>query len=307
MIESHNLVKMENPMIEEAIKNDFGFEVKNIEKVTKGYSSQVYEAEMDGNKIYVRINKDPKIFESEILGYEIFKKQGIPVPEILAYKENPETIKEPTMIMSAAKGSLINKNTPEEERSITFKNVGKLLHKINETKIEGYGKVIPKAGHLVGNFSTWKEFWADQQGHNDRALDFLIENKIVNSEEIEKIKKIYEEIGDLDFGKASLLHLDVHHGHFFTNKGEITGLIDLGMLTAGDPRYDIAMSLIFQKNEDRENFKQGYGELANDPIVNKYYAIIAIRKIYFRSKPGMEKPEESAKFIQELKDVLERV
>ncbi len=304
MIEAHNIVKMDNLMITEAVKKDFGFEIKNAEKVTKGYSSQVYEAEIDDNKIYIRINQDPKVFESEILGYEIFKKQGIPVPDILAYKEKPESIGEPTMIMSSAKGSLIDKDMSTEERAAIFKNVGKLLHKINETKIEGFGKVIPKDGKLVGVFPNWEEYWIDRKEHNYKALNFLIDNKIINEIEIERVKKTYEELEVLNLNESSLLHLDVHQGHFFTDNSEITGIIDLGRLSAGDPRYDIAMSLIYQDPIDQVNFKEGYGALANDPMVEKYYIAIAVRKIYFLSKVGKQNHDDFIGLVQKLKEKL---
>ena len=41
MIEAHNITKLEGNSFERAIQDDFGFEIKNSEKITKGYQSQV--------------------------------------------------------------------------------------------------------------------------------------------------------------------------------------------------------------------------------------------------------------------------
>ena len=117
MIEAHNITNLEGGSLENAVKTDFGLEVKNSKKVTHGYTSQVYEASLGNDTVFIRINKESRVFEVEILGYEILKKQGIPVPKILGYKDNPPSIGHPTMIMSSAIGTTIDEAnlSPEEE------------------------------------------------------------------------------------------------------------------------------------------------------------------------------------------------
>lgn len=63
MIEAHNVTKLEEHSIENAIKSDFGFEITEVEKITKGYSSEVYKAKMEDKVIFIRINKYPNVFE----------------------------------------------------------------------------------------------------------------------------------------------------------------------------------------------------------------------------------------------------
>ncbi len=283
MLEAHNLTSLDGNSLENAIKNDFGLEITNAEKITTGYSSQVFKAKLQNQVVFVRINKDGTIFKVEQLGYQIFKEQGIPVPEIIAFKEKPQSIGYPTMVMSSAVGSNLDKmDMPQEQKDIIYERAGELLRKINETKLEGYGPLKIINQKLVGEFSSWKEFCDSQEEHNLMVLDFLLKKKFLANQEYDKIKKIYKEIALLDFGKASLLHRDMYRPHFFVKDNDISGVIDLGLLAAGDPRDDIAVSLSFQSPQQQEYFKKGYGDLANDPIVNKYFITMIVRKMYFR-------------------------
>jgi aminoglycoside phosphotransferase (APT) family kinase protein len=306
MIESHNVAKLEGNSIENAVKSDFDLNIKDAEKITKGYSSQVYKANLDDSIVFVRINKDPNVFEVEQLGYKIFEEKGIPVPKIIAYKEKPVSIGQPTMIMTSAVGQTIDEAKPSQEQSDTiYENVGKILSKINETKLEGFGPLTVKNDVLVGKFANWNEYCESQNEHDNKALNFCVDKNFVTNEEANKIRNLYKEIELLNFGKASLLHKDIHQNHFFVQGSEVTGIIDLGSIMAGDPRYDIALSLVFQKPRQQEHFKKGYGELANDPIINKYMATIIIRKLFFRSKQEIQGNVE--KLLIPLKETLAKI
>lgn len=303
MIEAHNITNLEGNSIESAVKTDFGLEINNAGKIEHGYSSEVYKAELGDDTVFIRINKDAKVFNAEVLGYEIFEKQGIPVPKIIAYKEHPQTIRHPAMIMSSAVGTTVGEaDLSPEDKDVIYKKLGKLLNKIHETKLDGFGTLKVEDGRIVGEFPTWQAYREKQHRNDLKALDFSKEKNFVTEIETAKIKHVYVELASLDFGKASLLHKDLHQSHFFVKGTEITGVIDLGRILAGDPRYDIAMSLFFQNPRQQENFKKGYGELANDPVVNKYLITIAIRKIYFRSRNEVKGDVES--LVPRLKEAL---
>ena len=306
MIEAHNITNLEGGSLENAVKTDFGLEVKNSKKVTHGYTSQVYEASLGNDTVFIRINKESRVFEVEILGYEILKKQGIPVPKILGYKDNPPSIGHPTMIMSSAIGTTIDEaNLSPEEEDMVFEKLGKTLKKINETKLEGYGLLKAKDGELVGEFSSWKAYQETQQKKYHEALNFCTEKKYLTESESDKVKAVCDEIMSLDIGKASLVHRDLHSSHFFVKNTDITGIIDLGGIMASDPRYDIAMSIIFQNPQQQKNFKKGYGELVNDPMVNKYFIVIAIKKIQFRSREDINGDAQS--LIPRLQEALKKL
>ncbi len=304
MIKSHNIVNFEGSSIENAVKSDFGFDIKNAEKITKGYASQVYKANLGDNVVFIRINKDPNVFEVEQLGYKIFEEKSIPVPKIIAYKEKPISIGQPTVIMTSAIGETIGEAKPsQEEKDIIYEHVGQILKKINETKLEGFGPLTVKDNALVGKFTNWEQYCESENERHNKALDFCVENNFVTNEEANKIRNLYREIESIDFGQASLLHKDMHQGHFFVQGTDVTGIIDLGAIMAGDPRYDIAMSLVFQNPRQQEHFKKGYNnDLVNGPMVNKYMITIIIRKLYFRSKQEIKGNIE--KLLLPLKEAL---
>jgi aminoglycoside phosphotransferase (APT) family kinase protein len=236
--------------------------------------------------VFIRINKDPNVFEVEQIGYKIFEEKGIPAPKIIAYNANPASIGYPTIIMTSAVGTTFGQaRLSQGEQDIVYEKLGGLLKKINETKLEGFGQLKVEDNKLVGQFSSWKEYSESQDEYHHRALDFCVENGFVTNQEAEKIIDIYKEIPLSSIGKASLLHRDIHRGHFFVTGTEVTGIIDLGSIMAGDPRYDVAMALVFQDSNQQDYFKKGYHDaLVDDPMVNKYMITIFIRKLFFRSR-----------------------
>lgn len=307
MIESHNIANLEGNSIENAVKSDFNLNIKDAEKITKGYQSQVCKASLENEIIFIRINKDPNVFEVEQLAYKIFEEKGIPVPKIIAYKEKPTSIGQPTIIMTSAIGETISEAKPsQEQNNIIYEHLGGILKKINETKLEGFGPLTVKNDALVGKLDNWNEYCELENERHNRALNFCVDKNFVTNEEADKIRNIYKEIEILDFGKASLLHKDIHQNHFFVQGSEVTGIIDLGSIMAGDPRYDIAMSLVFQNPRQQEHFKKGYNDdLAYDPMVNKYMITIIIRKLFFRSKEEIKGNIE--KLLIPLKAVLTKI
>ncbi len=294
-IPSHNIVKLEEWQFIEAVKKDFDLEVTDLEKVTSGWANQVYKASLNGETIFIRMNKKTEVFPVEILGYELFEQQNIPVPEVIAYQEHPQSIGYPTMILSAAEGiDLVKaKISPEQEEKI-YEQVGEILRKINEIKLDGYGALEVKDGKLKGKFDNWKDSWMSSEEHFYKDAEILNGSSLITPEEFQKLEEVYREIGSLDFGQASLLHRDVHSTHIFIKGDKVTGIIDLGRLEAGDPRYDIAMSLLYQNNKRKEAFKKGYGDLADDPMVTKYILSIAAMKIAFRFKNKLTDSMEEA-------------
>jgi aminoglycoside phosphotransferase (APT) family kinase protein len=304
-VKAHNLVNLEGLALEGAIREDFGLEITHTEKVVKGYSSQVYGGKLGDQTVFIRINKDQRVFDVEVLGYEAFKNQGIPVPEIIAYKASPASIGQPTMIMSSAEGVVMaESHSSPEQIEIIYNDLGRLMKRIHEVKLEGFGKLIVKDGALRGESNDWAGYWDSRKKHHDKGLAFLKEKNFASESEIEKIKSIFEEVRSLDIGQASLLHRDMHHAHFFVKGTDITGVIDLGALMAGDPRLDIAVSLVFQTSEEQEYLRNGYGELARDPVVDKYLLIILVDKVLFRFKDrGLDDP----KILKKFRDTLERI
>jgi aminoglycoside phosphotransferase (APT) family kinase protein len=303
----HNIVIMDNANFIDAMKVDFGIELRASNKIIGGFQNQVYKAlTTDGRNIFIRINKDRRPLETEVWGYAKFKELGIPVPEVISYKANPSTIGYPTMVMSAAEGKNIDEvSLASEQEEAIYENVGSILRKINGVRVEGFGPVKIIDGQPKGKFASWAEYFVWWKKRLDEAVDFLKENNLITSEEVQKIYKVFAELEALNVKQAFLLHRDIHPEHIFVDQNKVTGIIDLGRLQGGDPRYDIAMSLFFQNEKRQEYFKKGYGEITNDPVVSKFLVITATTKTMFRTQ--RRDGGAAKKSLQFLKDTLSKL
>jgi aminoglycoside phosphotransferase (APT) family kinase protein len=303
---AHNLVEMENGALEKALKKDLGLNLTIKEKIIGGYQSQVYEATFEGRAVFIRINNDPQVFKTEIMGYEIFKQNGIPTPDIITYKERPPTIGHPIMIISAAQGLSVSEVdlSPEQESTI-YEEAGEILKTINKVTLDGFGPLEISDGKFRGRFQSYQEYCESWESSVYQAIDFLKIHNLITSEDEQKLYRLFEEIRSLDIEKSSLLHRDMHKGHIFIDHDKITGIIDLGRLFAGDPRYDVAYSFVYQNPVQQQHFKRGYGKLADDPMVLAYLIIITAEKILFRSKANNK--ESAIVQTKLLKEMLSKV
>ena len=133
---------------------------------------------------------------------------------------------------------------------------------------------------------------------------YRVQLELITSEEVEKLNKIFEQISSQNPGQSYLIHRHINKMHVFVDKGEISGIIDLARLAAGDPRYDIALSFVLQEERQQKYFKKGYGELADDQTVLKYFVTTLPLKIMWRMNRNEERKEFAEKFLPILKKIL---
>lgn len=301
-----NPVKLEGQVLKDAIKTDFGIEIMDIEEIDVGFKNRFFRATTtQEKKIFIAINKDKAVIEVELFGYELLKQKGILVPEVITYQENPPTLGSPTAILSAARGvNLEDANLPLEQENAIYEKIGEILRKINEIKIEGFGPLRKVDGVFRGEYDTYEKYCEWRKETFDKAVGFLREKKLITPKEVEKLNKILKEISALNLEQSYLLHRHMRREHVFIDQGEISGIIDLARLAAGDPRYDIALSLLSQNERLQKYFKKGYGELANDPVVLKYLATTIPLKIMWRINRNEGRKESAEKLLTILRKIL---
>ncbi|HEX7724829.1 MAG TPA: aminoglycoside phosphotransferase family protein [Candidatus Paceibacterota bacterium] len=299
--ETRRVLMLEIPEIEEGLHTAFGLEVSIMKRVESGYASEVYEVVIGGEKAFVLFNKDKHALPVAARGHELFKRYGIPVPNVIAYEENPPAIECPTLILSAAEGRVLAEAqlSPEEEAAI-YTEMGDISRRINEISVPGFGRmVVDEDGTVKGEFNSWKESRVEFQAYFDKNIEFLRTHRLLTEDELESLVAANEELKEIKIGQASLLHTDIHRGHVFVKDGKVSGIIDLGRLRAGDPREEVAECFVFQSDTQRDAFTRGYGDVAHDPIINKYIMVIAAMKTAFRHEIGNEKGK--AKVISEFR------
>lgn len=296
---------LEGPVLVKAIKDDFNLEVSDIKEVARGISNKVFEATWGRKKIFIRINENKNAFEKEILAYDLLRKNGIPVPKVRAYNSNPRNIGLPTIIIDSAKGAHLKEAldmTPERMKRVNA-NLGATLKKMHTIHLNGYGSVSLSREGLRGESKTWREVWEDRRESFLSSLEFLVKKNLILPEEVKKLEKIFDEILNLDIGQASLLHRDLHEDNFLIEGDNISGIIDLGNVSVGDPRMDIASCLGHQEEEIRESFRKGYGELADDLMVDKYLIMLTMGRIRRKGAVGAD----ITKQVKILHDSLKKI
>ncbi len=290
---------MESGNLTDVVQSDFGLTINRSHKIEGGTVNEAYVVETSKGDAIVRIAKERNSFPFEIWAYTRFKAIGIPCPEVIAYQERPSGIGFPTMILEKISGNPLKdvELSPEKE-DLSYEEMGAILRKIHSITVEGYGYFQFNEGVARGKDSSWGQYLESSGARGN--LHHLLENGFISPSEFEILLGNYEALVVLPVSKPVFVYNDFHSVHVFTDGDEITGIIDPGNAIAGDPRYDIAMSLYFQNDRQQESFKNGYGVLANDPEVDKYLLFIAAQKVALRHKAGRDNVAKGADRLKEL-------
>ena len=227
--------------------------IENCEKVGDGIMSNVYKIE-EGKVVKVfkpEINYD-HIIEKENNLSRIAFISGVPTPiayDIVKVGNSYGNVYE---YLDAKTLAVVMENDREHIEDY-MKQYTKTLKKVHQIKINTEKSVSIKQESL-------------------QALPLLVgEGKILNNEEMEKIKKIFENIPD----KTTFIHGDSHPGNIMYKNGEIF-LIDLGNGGFGHPMFDLVSMytlyrIIGPNPEERK--KNETVKAFNDEEIKKTYDI----------------------------------
>lgn len=273
-------------VVQAALADDFGIQSENLAVISdKGDNSEAFSADFEGRKIIIKTVKDDQgTYPVEEASLKLLRKHGIPVATCLGYREKVKYLNQPMIVQTAVAGMSIS-HSPEAKKSPkVYAAIGEMLKKIHEIKLEGFGKLKVRSGQLHGKSSSWKQSLLE---HNPNGVSFadttyLVEHGFIGQAEARKIGDVFDEVLELDLPQASFLHNDVQEGHIFVDGKKITGLIDMGGVSAGDPRFDIAKTHFYLPRRFWADFDSGYRELSQDPMVAKYFLLVAARKVIYR-------------------------
>jgi len=283
------------------IQADFGLNIHDLCRIQEGYVNEVYSALNGDKEVIVRIARGRNAYPVEIWAYDKFRSLGIPCPNLISYQEHPIKTKHPTVIMEKVAGHALNQTelSPESESKI-YHEVGEILAKVHKIKIQGFGFLIFQEGKLVGDYKTPRKHWESQD--TAKHLQYLLQKSLVTESEFQTINDIYKTILETEVQESVFVYNDLHKAHIFTDGERVTGVIDVGNSFSGDPRYDIACTLFFLDQNESSAFKEGYGKLAEDPMVSKYLIFITALKSGWRHKDGNLAGSEKA--LTKLKRLL---
>lgn len=273
----HSKVDGELFQLEHHLSADFGQTVSGLRQAEGGTDSKVYAARFNDQDVFIKMNDDEKLFPMQVELYRLLAEQGIFVPRILDVREQT-SLGKPILIEAAMPGLPMSK-LDASKRGELMNEAGALLKRIHQITLPGYGWVETSEGGLRGEHESWGAFLVD--GESEIA-QYLSEHGLISEDEKKALHELWAELETVPLSQGSLLHGDFQAEHIFTDGERITGVIDWGGARVGDPRYDIAVSGTFIDGSEWEDFKRGYGALADDPLVEAYGTMIAARKLKLR-------------------------
>jgi len=300
--------KTDISLVKSALADDFSMHVENLTRIDeRGDNSEAFSAEYEGKKIIIKIiENDMGFYMLEYKVLEVLRNHGIPVAVPLAYEEKASHLGQSIFVQTAVPGKQLSRSPLQESPEI-YEDIGQMLKKIHEIKLPGFGKLEISDGQLKGQSVNWRDslsaYHPNKVSYID-AADYLQEHGFINSDEVEKIKKAIASVSEIELPQASLLHNDVQPAHIFTDGKKITGLIDMGGVSAGDPRFDIAKTHYYLNKRFWLAFDKGYGELTQDSLIDDYLLINSARKLVYRHKNNYT--ARIPKAIEMLKECLSK-
>lgn len=245
------------------LSSEIGRQITILEKAHGGIVSEVYSADCDGAKAFVKLNPRKDLFPVQAALSDELRRRGIPLPEVLAHKELPSLSKS-VLVEAAVLGEPLEV-IPAERRAALYREAGQLLRGVHELKVDGFGPLIFENGALSGTYYSWKEYVLASE---DDDYSYLVEHGFVFPETRERIVTTIRDLSEVSLDRASVIHGDMQGAHVFSDGVNITGLIDFGNAKAGDPRLDLAIARVFLDDVEWGSLKEGYGPAAEDPVVN---------------------------------------
>ena len=295
-------------LVQSALTDDFGIRAENVARISeKGDNSEAFSADYNGQRIIIKtidtVDNDYGMYPVETTSLELLRKHGIPVATPLGYREKAKYLEQPMIVQTAVSGIPLYRSERARDPKL-YTAIGEMLNKIHQIKLEGFGKLEVKDGKLRGQSSSWKQSLLDYNPNGVSYTDvaYLMDHGFIDAGEARKIENAFTQVLEVDLPQASFLHNDIQSTHIFTDGEKITGLIDMGGASAGDPRFDLAKTRFYFPKELWPAFAQGYGELAQDPLVDKYLLLATARKVIYRHKKNF--PERIPEALEALKQSL---
>ncbi|HLI27367.1 MAG TPA: aminoglycoside phosphotransferase family protein [Chloroflexota bacterium] len=258
-----------------ALLLSFGTWIEEIEPMRSGTHRRVYSGIWNGQSVIMLIAPDLRAFYTEQAAYTLLQASGLPVSRLLFSDARPRWLYLSTTILSRLPGtSLESVVVPEAQRLRLYREAGALLQRLHTIRVRAVGPLCLRDGEYRGMYASWHDYWTDLR-IVETCLEYLQQRDVLRDADLALLREAGVRVRNAQFGQSVLLHGDYHAVNLLTDGQHITGIIDLADALAGDPRYDVGTSLAFFSAEEQAAFREGYGPLADDPLVACYTALAA--------------------------------
>ncbi len=299
------------------INHNFNIGLKSYNLLKGGLFNTTYLITLEDNKKYVLrlgpINRhllmpfEQNLMNAEKYFYELCKKEGIPVSNVIACDTTKSVLDRDYMLVEYIESIAMSEaSLTKEEKDFLYEKVGEYAYKIQNIKGEKFGRL---ADIVKGEgFYSWVDYLKNDI---EKITDLHLKHNILTLEQVDKIRNLPEKYSYIldKITTPRLTHCDLWEGNILLNKNnltEIVAIIDGDRAIFADEEYEFGCPYMVN-----EHFIKGYGkDLSNNEnniIKRKIYFVIYnlldcyVWFVQYNNKQiGNEIKEKILKFLEEL-------
>lgn len=240
-----------------------GADVVTAEVVPGSVANQDFLVELtDGRRVFVKVAPRPELV-AEVWALERAAAAGVPVPRGLSFDGDPGTPQPSLLILELLP-------TDGKLPANALRTAGRALKVVHGIELSGYGG-IDVAGdpyapdRIGGRYPSWRDYVASILAD----IDELVDLDLLSRARADRVRRWAEtsEASPLLGDEGALLHSDLKPQHILSVDGRLTGIIDWGDASVGDPAWDLARASMMDPHDFRA-LADGYPG-ADDPGVRR--------------------------------------
>lgn len=211
-----------------------GSPVQNASPVPASAEHQVFRIQRPGIITFLKIAESAHI-KPEVAVLGLLTARGVPVPRIEAADPDGAQTGIACVLIRHVGGAPLSHKSPE------FAATGRILRQVHDITLAGYGSLTLGPAGLRGHDDTWP----DMLLQSTHGLEPIAHAGLVDPALLARATTAVEDrVPALSTPKPGrLLHGDFHTRHVYAEGGRITGIIDWGDASSGDPLYDFGRIL----------------------------------------------------------------
>jgi aminoglycoside phosphotransferase (APT) family kinase protein len=211
-----------------------GSPVESVSQVPASAEHQVFRIQRAGLISFLKVAQDVHI-KPELAVLQLLASRGVPVPAIEAADPDGTETGIPCALIRHVGGTPLSHDSPE------FPCSGQVLRQVHDIAAAGYGSLASGPAGLHGQDDAWQDT-VKQRTHE---LEPIARAGLIDPALLARaISAVEDNASLLSAPKPGrLLHGDFHPRHVYADGGRITGVIDWGDASIGDPLYDFGRVL----------------------------------------------------------------
>ncbi|HKZ28524.1 MAG TPA: aminoglycoside phosphotransferase family protein [Acidimicrobiia bacterium] len=240
-----------------AIEHQLGVRPDHMTRGPSGYGEEVFEAVLGDRTVLFKADREPGMGRVvlEAWAYQHVRELGAPAPRVLATDLGRDTYPRNFIIIEKVAGvPLEDVDVEAEERHRLIREAGWVIRAVHEIGVPGFGLLQEttylRSAQVGGEYDSWEEFLTEVL---DVTIPALRSGGVLDDAEVERVDRaVVDHAEYYDLGPVGhLLHGKFDPAHVLVDEGRITGIVDFGDRSSGDPAWDLGGFLVDNVVETR--------------------------------------------------------